>query len=63
MSVTTHDASLNSVREILADSARMQQQLIANQMQTDAEIAKTQTMIQDLIRAIAAEHSNGKGKG
>jgi len=55
-----HDASFNSIREILKETARSQQQFAVDIARLEQDLAHTQSMVQDLIRAITADRSTDK---
>lgn len=50
-----HDASFNSIREILRHTAEIQDKLTV-------DLAKLEVIVRDLVQAITAERGNGKGR-
>ena len=56
-----HDRSLDAVQAILDGVARHLEETGRRLDQVAVQQAKTESMLQDLIRAITREHTNGKG--
>jgi hypothetical protein len=54
-----HDASFNSIREILLHTAEIQEKFALDLAKLEVDLAELRVIVRDLVQAITAERSDG----